>query len=142
MFSFFVCSSFQCSWVLPLECDNNFSLCKQAKKKYRNHNKTFLSKPSTTRNKSKSHSTKIPRVRRGKILSCSLAEEENVSNISGKHLYPKLAGISPGEEEMFIFPLPLLLDSSTTSCFLSLFLDCLPLTLQLCALLLKILSHA
>lgn len=140
MFSFFVCSSFQCSWVLPLECDNNFSLCKQAK--YRNHNKTFLSKPSTTRNKSKSHSRKIPRVRTGKILSCSLAEEENDLNISGKHPYPKLAAISPGEEEMFIFPLPLLLDSSTTSCLLSLFLDCLPLTLQLCALLLKILSHA
>ena len=140
MFSFFVCSSFQCSWVLPLECDNNFSLFKQAK--YRNHNKTFLSKPSTTRNKSKSHSRKIPRVRTGKILSCSLAEEENVLNISGKYPYPKLAGISPGEEEMFIFPLPLLLDSSTTSCLLSLFLDCLPLTLQLCALLLKILSHA
>lgn len=41
MFSFFACSSFQCSWVLPLECDNNFSLCKQAKKNTETTTKHF-----------------------------------------------------------------------------------------------------
>lgn len=139
MFSFFVCSSFQCSWVLPLECDNNFSLCKQAKKNTETTTKHFYQNHQQLETKAKATVQKSRGYARERSFRALWLKKKMFQTSAGNTSILNWQEYPRGRKK---FPLPLLLDSSTTSCLLSLFLDCLPLTLQLCALLLKILSHA
>ena len=72
------------------------------KKKIRKPQQNIFIKTINTSKQTQKPQFKNPEGTHVKDPSCSLAEEENVLNISGAHPYPKLAGISPGEEEMFI----------------------------------------